>query len=444
MDVAFYWKQTKSLSKKLTGVEKLSPNFFSRSANITNPLEKYVIGWMQADEKEYTAQGQKALNSIEKYLDTILNKEIKDKAKKAKGKDGMSPEELKSAKIIQSNLELIRQELKDVLAGKKKPGNFKRDVEEDTSAVAADPKTIQVVEDKIKSRDKMAKIAAGYTAAYQQKLVKLQDMAKRTEAGMAAAKAASAKNDPDSLEKAIRVIEQSGQIGAKIFADIDDHYKKNVISSEDFRIAREDVQLSQLDLVSKSLRKAHNDAYGRLDKENRAALAIRADAEKLLRQINSIEVAADNLDPAIATPAKARKRIDKLLADAEAARADLRLWTIKNQTTAKKLQHIVQDRVGAGHSAQEILRAIGPMQKQVATSLTKCEAMVKVVVDIDKWLGSAMTKINEPSVLADAERLAQLVEEAQKYAKTYASMKKDIVAALKASQTELRQLAAAA
>jgi hypothetical protein len=57
-DVAVYWKQTKSLSKKLTGVDKLSPGFFSKGANITDPLEKYVVAWVKADPRRIGRGGR--------------------------------------------------------------------------------------------------------------------------------------------------------------------------------------------------------------------------------------------------------------------------------------------------------------------------------------------------------------------------------------------------
>ncbi|MEM9371981.1 MAG: hypothetical protein AAGA26_12585, partial [Pseudomonadota bacterium] len=124
MDIAAYWKVTKTYSKRLTNVDKMSPGFFSKGAGITEPLEKYVLAWMKHNEADYMKFGRKAHDNVEKYMKTVLDKEIKDAQKKAKGKDGLSPDQLKSAKIIQSNLALIREELKEVLAGNKKPGNF--------------------------------------------------------------------------------------------------------------------------------------------------------------------------------------------------------------------------------------------------------------------------------------------------------------------------------
>ncbi|MEL7130697.1 MAG: hypothetical protein AAGK23_14235, partial [Pseudomonadota bacterium] len=128
-DVSFYWGQTKKEAKKITGVDKMSTGWLNGGSGISKPLDAYVIAW--STKKDYKKAAATALVKINKYLKDIVEKEVKDIEKKAKGKAGLSEAEKKSCKLIRTNLHYIRDELTEVAKGNKQPGGFDGDAQAD-------------------------------------------------------------------------------------------------------------------------------------------------------------------------------------------------------------------------------------------------------------------------------------------------------------------------
>lgn len=424
MDVAAYWKVTKTYSKKLTNVDKMSPGFFSKGAGITEPLEKYVLAWMKANEADYMKYGRKAYVNVEKYMKTVLDKEIKDAQKKAKGKDGLSPDQLKSAKIIQSNLALIREELREVLAGKKKPGNFKRDAKEDVKETLFTGDLKKRMETKMALFATVMKEAAKFSKEYKTQLGKVDALLANAKKISKQVEASYDKKDAEANKSAINSIATISRMATRISEAVVKHYKASVMDSKDWSDTR--IDPPGMDNVPTPLRKQHNATFQKCDAAGRVVLKLR---DEIVRRTSEIAVLFDDAEGmSIAVPdsKEALKKIAAMVKEAEAAGTELRIaeGTLSGRVGAMKdlvIRPLPLERRTDIHNASKT---------QNINSIKKGDDYVKAIGRIEKWLSGPMARINDPAVLQPADDLAGKVQQAKshlaKYQKVRAAMLKTI------------------
>lgn len=431
MDVSIYWKETKTYSKKLTRVEKLSAGFMKRGANIADPLEKYVVAWMKRDEAAYMKHGKKTYDNVEKYLRTILDKEIKDAQNKGKGKSGMSADEIKSAKIIQSNLVLIRDELKAVLAGAKKPGNFRRDAQDDADTAlytSADQKRVQ---EKMTLLAKANKEAAAFGKEYKVALGKVDALLTNAKKFDKAVKASFDKQDAETNKSALSNLAGIARMANRIEQSILSHYKKNITESDTWRDVRVDVL--GLDKMPKAVRKTHNDAFNKCDAAGRAVLKIHDAVKARAGAIRALLDDAEGLSIAVPDSKDALKKIADMMKTAEAIRTDIKLVAISIEGRVRAVMEMVTKPVPFERRYQLNLT----QKTQSVTAIKRCEDHVKSLARIENWLAGPASRIADPAVRKASADLIAKVKEAKSFVPKFTKSRAEMLKAIKYADATL-------
>lgn len=404
MDIAAYWKVTKTYSKRLTNVDKMSPGFFSKGAGITEPLEKYVLAWMKHNEADYMKFGRKAHDNVEKYMKTVLDKEIKDAQKKAKGKDGLSPDQLKSAKIIQSNLALIREELKEVLAGNKKPGNFERDAREDVN------QTLFSAEDKKRMDKKMAvfakvlKEATAFAKDYKTQLGKIDALLANAQKISKQVEASYDSKDVATNKDAVSNMAGISRMAIRIRDGVAKHYDTKVNKGSDWEQVRRDPH--GLTKMPAAVQKRHNEGFDKCDTAGHAVRKIHNEVLHRTTQIEELFAAAESLSIAAPDPKEALKKIAEMTKESEKAGEGLRIGV-----------RVLAGRVGR---VKDMITRPLPLDRRVEVydaskiknieEIKKCDDHAKAIARIEKWLSGPMARINDQAVLKPADELAGKVQ----------------------------------
>ncbi|MEM7058477.1 MAG: hypothetical protein AAF557_12860 [Pseudomonadota bacterium] len=425
MDVASYWKITKTYSKKLTGVDKMSAGFLSKGAGITDPLEKYVVAWTKANQSDYMKFGKKAYDNVEKYLKTILDKEIKDAQKKSKGKGGLSADELKSAKIIQSNLVLIRDELKEVLAGNKKPGNFKRDARDDVNTTLYTEEDKKRIKWKMELFNKLGKKAAGFKKDYKIQLGKVEALASNAANFAKDVKASFEKQDAETNKSALGNVGGISRIATRIGDAIAKHYNDNINGNDDWIEAR--VDTPGLSDMPSAVRKTHNDAYNKCDAVARDVLKLHDEIQKCAADINAMLNTAEGFSIAPPNPKDALKKLAKMLKDAESVRMSLK---IANQSIMGRVQPM-RERVNRPEPLEKRLSNQAALKTQNITAIKKCDEQIKSLTIMEKWLSGPASRVNDKAVQKLVGDVASKIKEANSFVSTYTKVRAEMLKTIK-------------
>lgn len=437
MDVAQYWEQTKKYSKELTGVEKLSPGFINKKTGIPGPLEAYVEAYKNGNRGEFMKQAAKAVKAIEKYLNTILDKEMENaKKKKNKGKGTLQEADLKSAKNIRSGLGNILVQLKKVLQDKTPAGSFDRDAEDDLKKVNLDPKLVARMKERMKLHAKNLKEAKTLTHMYKQELKKATDLVTKLQVAVKQAAASHKINDANVNREAQRVVSTLVGAGESHRAKLDAHYKKNYTDNKNFLEARNEIE--SVKNLPQSLHKPYRQAYDAYDREARVADDFYQKTVTVLSKVNGLEDAADSVSLVPADQAKIHKKVKKMLTEMKAAKR-IKDDSHKTDKAVLTFATILGDKMGVEQKSE----IYDSYKKRMLTTIQRNERNIEIVERVGKWLEAPGESIQDPAVFKDASTLADEYQAAEPFVGPCKKANAKVLQAIKGCDAKIKSLQAA-